>query len=244
MDALAGTGKNPVIVSGLAYGTDITAHRTALEDGLDTIAVMATGADTVYPPAHRGDALKIAGKAGSALITDYPLHTKAIAINFIRRNRIIAGMCRATILIESRSKGGGMITASQAFSYNRDVFALPGRAGDPFSAGCNSLIRSGCAAPVTSERDLVESLGFIFRKESGKHAVPSEYYSGVMDKDAVGMMSRILLLTRKNRRMSLDELADATDLPYGTVAELCGILETDGFISIDLMQRCTINRKK
>ena len=153
-------------------------------------------------------------------------------------------MCRATILIESRSKGGGMITASQAFSYNRDVFALPGRAGDPFSAGCNSLIRSGCAAPVTSERDLVESLGFIFRKESGKHAVPSEYYSGVMDKDSVGMMSRILLLIRKNRRMSLDELAEATALPYGTVAELCGILETDGFISIDLMQRCTINRKK
>ena len=244
VDALAGTGKNPVIVSGLAYGTDITAHRTALENGLDTIAVMATGADTVYPPAHRGDAMKIAGKAGSALITDYPLHTKAIAINFIRRNRIIAGMCRATILIESRSKGGGMITASQAFSYNRDVFALPGRAGDPFSAGCNSLIRSGCAAPVTSERDLVESLGFIFRKESGKHAVPSEYYSGDMDKDSVGMMSRILLLIRKNRRMSLDELAEATALPYGTVAELCGILETDGFISIDLMQRCTINRKK
>lgn len=244
VDALARTGENPVIVSGLAYGTDITAHLAALENGLDTIAVMATGADTVYPAAHRPAARQIEEKPGSALVTDYPLHTQAIPVNFVRRNRIIAGMCRATILIESRLKGGGIITANQAFSYDRDVFVLPGRADDPMSAGCNYLIRTGCATPITSERNLMESLGFSLKKAEGGKRKLSEYYKGVLDSCRTEQMSRILLAIKKNRRISMDELSETCGIGYSTVAGLCGILETDGFIDIDLMQRCTINRKK
>ena len=205
---------------------------------------MATGADTVYPAAHRPAARRIEEKPGSALVTDYPLHTQAIPVNFVRRNRIIAGMCRATILIESRLKGGGMITADQAFSYDRDVFVLPGRADDPMSAGCNYLIRTGCATPITSEKNLMESLGFSLKKAEGGKRKLSEYYRGVLDSCQTEQMSRILLAIKKNRRISMDELSETCSIGYNTVAGLCGILETDGFIDIDLMQRCTINRKK
>ena len=244
VEALARSGRKPVIVSGLAYGTDITAHMAALENGLDTIAVMATGADTVYPSAHRAAARMIASTEGSALVTDYPLRTQAIAINFIRRNRIIAGICQATILIESRARGGGIITANQAFSYSREVYALPGRADDPMSAGCNALIRSGCAVPVTSEKNLVESLGFTFRKNSKQDENPGQYYKGMLKDRQIELMSQILLLIKRNRRMSLDELSEVTELEYSAVAEMASLLESDGFINIDLMQRCTINRKK
>lgn len=242
--ALARTGKRPVIVSGLAYGTDITAHLAALEAGLDTIAVMATGADSIYPALHRGHALRIASTGRSALVSDYPLHSPASALNFIRRNRIIAGIGKATVLVESRKKGGGMITARQAFSYYRDVYALPGRADDCMSEGCNMLIRSGSAIPVTSEEDFIRSLGFEFRESNADmEKTVLEHYRGMRDVHGTGDIARILLLIKKNRRISLQELAEGTGLDYSVVASLAGILENDGFISIDLMQRCSINRK-
>lgn len=242
--ALADTGNRPVIVSGLAYGTDITAHLAALDAGLDTIAVMATGADTVYPALHRTHAGRIAALEGSALVTDYPLHTSATAVNFIRRNRIIAGMGKAVILIESRIKGGGMITARQAFSYDREVYALPGRADDPMSEGCNMLVRSGIATAVVSEKDLTESLGYVFRPvKQAPESRARSYYAGTMDSVMTERLAEILLLIRKNRRISLQELAEKTGLGYGTAASLAGILENDGFISIDMMQRCSINGK-
>ena len=245
VEALARSGSRPVIVSGLAYGTDITAHLAALENGLDTIAVMATGADMVYPSGHRQYAKAIAGKPGSALISDYPLHTGAIPLNFIRRNRIIAGLGKATILIESRLRGGGMITVRQAFSYDRDVYALPGRAGEPLSEGCNYLLRSGTAIPVISEKDLVESLGYVFRREDsdpGKEAACR--YRKTMAGDKVEDIARILLIIKKKRGISLQEITEATGLPYSTVAEIAGLLENDGFIRTDLMQRCSIIRQR
>lgn len=242
--AIAMSGTDPVIVSGLAYGTDITAHTAALEAGIDTVAVMATGADMIYPAAHAAHAMRISGKSGSALISDYPLHSKAIPVNFIRRNRIIAGISRATILIESGLKGGGMITARQAFSYDRDLYVLPGRADDPMSAGCNALLRSGAAVPVISEKDLAESLGYSFRR-AGHKATDSaaSMYTGSMDSADVQKIAEILLLIRKNRDITLQELDRKTGYGYRTIAGLTGILENDGLISIDLMQRCSINRK-
>lgn len=244
VEALARTGRQPVIVSGLAYGTDMTAHMAALENGLDTIAVMATGADTVYPCAHRGVARKIARLAGSALISDYPLHTKAIAVNFIRRNRIIAGLGRATILVESGARGGGMITAGLAFSYDRDVYALPGRADDIMSAGCNALIRSGTAIPITSEKNLTESLGYEFRKKTFRiEEAAAVHYSGKISPGQIDEIAGILLAIKKFRRISLQELAEATGMDYKRIAGLAGILENDGFISIDLMKRCSIKGK-
>ena len=241
VEALARSGRNPVIVSGLAYGTDIMAHAAALENGLDTIAVMATGADRIYPAAHRGIARKIASAGNSALVTDYPLDTRAVPINFIRRNRIIAGISRASILIESTAKGGGMITARQAFSYNRDVYVLPGRTGDPLSEGCNILLRSGTAVPVVSERDITESLGYPFRSAAGNRKRDAEYYYGkTLDDAVVDKIANILLLIKKNRHISLEDIAENTGIEYKTVAGLAGLLENDGFISIDLMQRCSI----
>lgn len=242
VQALAHTEKPPVIVSGLAYGTDITAHLAALDAGLRTIAVMATGADSVYPAAHRGHAGRIAASDGSAAITDYPLRTRAVAINFIRRNRIIAGISRATVLIESRARGGGMITARQAFSYDRDVFALPGRADDPMSEGCNILVRSGCAIPVTSMEDFISSLGYTPEKKAERNIAEicrdRPAWTGRTDE-----IARVLLHIKKNRRISIQELADATGLGFRVTAEITGLLESDGVISVDLMQRCSINGK-
>ncbi len=156
---LAESGAAPCIVSGLAYGTDIVAHKAAVEFGLPTVAVMATGLDTVYPSRHRDFAERIAGIPGCALVTDYPPGTAPVAVNFIRRNRIIAGLSDSVILVESAVKGGGMITCRMAFSYDRSVFALPGRDDDIRSRGCNRLIREGIAEIVDSLDGFAARLG-------------------------------------------------------------------------------------
>ncbi len=163
---LAESGAEPCIVSGLAYGTDIAAHRTAVECGLPTIAVMATGPDTVYPSRHRDFAERIAGLPGCALVTDYPPGTAPVAVNFIRRNRIIAGLSDSVILVESAVKGGGMMTCRLAFSYDRAVFALPGRGDDIRSQGCNHLIREGVAEIVDSLDGLAFRLGLLAEERS------------------------------------------------------------------------------
>lgn len=141
-----------VIVSGLAYGIDITAHRAALEYGLDTIAVLAHGLNTVYPSVHRESAIKIT-KQGS-LVSDFHSTIKPERNNFLRRNRIIAGLSDATLVIESGQKGGSLITADMASSYDREVFALPGRSEDKFSVGCNQLIKKNIAALIESCEDI------------------------------------------------------------------------------------------
>ena len=159
VQGLSRTESRPSIISGLALGVDIEAHRTAIEEGLPTIAIMATGPDSIYPYRHRSFAEKIASTPGCALVTDYPPGTAPLAIHFLRRNRIIAGLGKATILVESKSKGGGMMTCRLAFSYNREIYALPGRADDICSQGCNELIREKIAEPITSISSLTMSLG-------------------------------------------------------------------------------------
>ncbi len=152
-------GHTPVIVSGLAYGIDICAHKAALQNKLPTVAVMATGLDKIYPPLHRATAAKIV-EDGGALVTDFLSKTQPDRTNFLQRNRIIAGMCDATLVVESGEKGGALITADLAMSYNRDVLALPGRVGDEYSKGCNALIRANKAALVTSATDIEYALGW------------------------------------------------------------------------------------
>lgn len=141
-----------IIVSGLAYGIDITAHRLALEYKLDTFAVLAHGLNTIYPSLHADAATRIM-KQG-ALLTDFQSTVKPERNNFLRRNRIIAGLSEATLVIESAKKGGALITAELASSYNREVFAVPGRAIDTYSAGCNLLIQNNIAALVGSAADI------------------------------------------------------------------------------------------
>ena len=242
---LATTPEKPLIVSGLALGTDICAHKAAIECGLNTIAVMATGPDAVYPWRHRDFAERLVHTPGCALITDYPPGTAPLAIHFLRRNRIIAGLSRATILIESKIRGGGMMTSRLAFSYGREVYALPGRVDDIRSQGCNRLIREKIAEPLTSTQELIASLGFKStysrKSEESDLQILERTYASVTSGDKISQMASILLAIRRNRGITIEEIAEQSSLGYACTAELARILETDGFISIDLLQRCTIN---
>ena len=234
------------IVSGLALGCDITAHRAALERGLPTIAVLPAGIDTIYPYRHSADADRIQKTEGGALVTDYPPGTAPLQINFVRRNRIIAGISGAVILIESKVRGGGMITARLAFSYSRDIYALPGRADDIRSAGCNLLVREKTAEPIVSEAALLDSLGLSRRQQPpvvrNDRTMLAEKFSG-LDRTAVDGISDILVAVRKERGIDIETLSARCGLGYGRTLELAMLLESDGIISIDLMQRCSINIK-
>ncbi len=147
-----------VIVSGLAYGIDVIAHRAALECGIPTVAALGHGLATLYPYSHRDTAKKIS-KQG-ALITDFHSGMGPERNNFIRRNRIIAGLADATLVVESAETGGALITAGMASSYDRDVLAVPGRVGDDRSKGCNRLIRNTVAALVESPEDIIHHLNW------------------------------------------------------------------------------------
>lgn len=147
-----------VIVSGLAFGTDSLAHRTAISCSVPTVAVMATGADRVYPRVHSPLAERIL-EGGGALITDFPLGTWPSAVNFLRRNRIIAGASRMTVVTQTAKKGGSMVTATQAVSYDREVYAVPGRVGDRLSSGCNYLISTRMAECIGSLDDFALLFG-------------------------------------------------------------------------------------
>ena len=238
VDALASCKEKPMIVSGLAYGTDITAHKRALDKGLPTIAVMATGIDRIYPYRHKDIAEQIATAPGSALITDYPPGTAPLATHFLRRNRIIAGLSDATILIESRIRGGGMMTAGLSFSYSRDTYALPGRVDDPCSQGCNSLIRKKIAEAYTGTKELMESLGL--------NPLPTPETASRNDwpADRTGLMSEILLLIKKERGITIDDIAYTLGTEVRHISEAVGILESEGFICTDILRRCSINIKR
>lgn len=147
-----------LVVSGLAYGVDINAHREALRNGYETAAVLAHGLDSIYPAHHKGTAEEMTRHG--ALVTEFLTGTNADKMNFVRRNRIVAGMADATILVESAARGGGLITAGIAQSYHRDVFAFPGAVGAPYSEGCNNLIRDNGASLITSAADFARAMGW------------------------------------------------------------------------------------
>jgi len=155
---------DPIIVSGLAYGIDIKAHSVALNEGLSTVAVMASGIDIIYPAAHKSVAKEI--ESNGALITEQKLGTPPDAPRFPARNRIIAGLADATIVIEAAKKGGALITAEIANGYNRDVFALPGNASNQFSEGCNHLIKTNKAHLITSSKDIAYIMGWDLEQDA------------------------------------------------------------------------------
>lgn len=245
--SMGATESKPAIISGLALGTDICAHSAALEAGLPTIGVMATGPETVYPYRHRDFAERMAHTPGCGLVTDYPPGTAPLAIHFLRRNRIIAGLGEALILIESKIKGGGMMTSRLAFSYDRDVYALPGRADDICSQGCNLLIREKVAEPLTDIGTLLKSL-HLDRKGKHKNMGDDELLNGIYGRkypqDKIEAMASLLLLIRKERGISVEDLAAASGMEYGKTSGLVSILEADGLISVDLLRRCAINIRK
>ncbi|PRZ26229.1 DNA-processing protein DprA [Flavobacterium granuli] len=154
---------NPVIVSGFAYGVDIVSHQCAMEYNLQTIAVVAHGLNQIYPKAHKKYVAKVEENGG--FMTEFWSSSNPDKENFVRRNRIVAGMAEATIVIESAERGGSLITANIANDYNRDVFAVPGRVTDKYSVGCNNLIKTQKANVLTSAADLVYILNWDLEKE-------------------------------------------------------------------------------
>ena len=243
VQSLAYAPVRPVVVSGLALGVDITAHRAALECGLSTIGVSPVGITDIYPWRHRGDAEKMASTEGCGIITDYPPGTAPVAINFLRRNRIIAGMTQATILVESKIKGGGMMTARLSSGYGRDVFCLPGRVDDLRSQGCNRLIADKIADCIADPDSLPEALGLgRWRRHRGRTLAEEleRHYNGRED---AGALIRVATAIKDNRGLCIDELCGLLDMSYSIVSRLTGELESDGFIVTDLMQRCSIDSK-
>ena len=235
--------ERPLVVSGLALGIDDIAHETALTLGLPTVGVMATGIDGVYPSRHRGLADRVARTPGCALVTCYPVGTAPLATQFLSRNRIIAGMCHATVLVESKVRGGGMITARYAYEYQRDVYALPGRVDDVRSQGCNLLLKNKTAEPVISTGDLLEKLGLRSPRLSRKAIVPEavrHYQEAVMDPAEKDLLLELLRMISTRRGISLHEICAASGRSYGEVAGGVGMLESDGYVSMDILQRCSI----
>jgi DNA processing protein len=154
---------DPVIVSGFAYGVDILAHQLAMEHNLQTIGVVAHGLNQIYPKTHKKYVAKLEENGG--FMTEFWSSSNPDKENFVRRNRIVAGMSEATIVIESADRGGSLITANMANDYNRDVFAVPGRVTDKYSQGCNNLIKTQKANVLTSAADLVYILNWDIQKE-------------------------------------------------------------------------------
>ncbi len=148
-----------IIVSGLAYGIDIAAHKAALRNNVPTVAVLAHGLNTIYPADHRSTAIDIV-KSGGMLLTDYRSCDSIHKGNFLARNRIVAGLCDSLVVAESALRGGALVTAKLASGYNREVMALPGRYNDRYSAGCNSLINANVASLITSADDLISLMGW------------------------------------------------------------------------------------
>ena len=242
--ALASSRNPPTIVSGLAFGVDICAHMAAIAYGLPTIAVLPVGIETVYPASHRIAAGKITSSPGSALVTDYPPGTQAVPVNFIRRNRIIAGMSSATILVESKEKGGGTMTARLAAGYGREVFVLPGRIDDVRSKGCNKLLAEKIADPIYSPENLARALGlgtFNRRRTADILEEIGKKYSCACPEEEVAKLTAVAGAVKRKRGITVEELCRVCGLQYDETVSLVSVLECDGFIDTDLYQRCSIH---
>jgi DNA processing protein len=216
------------ITSGLAYGIDAASHEGALSSGGQTIAVMGTGLDVIYPAMHRELAMKIA--ASGALVSELPPGTAPLKFNFPRRNRLISGLSLGLLVVEAARESGSLITASLAAEQGREVFAIPGSIHSPLSRGCHALIRSG-AKLVEQASDILEELEInvpaqvLMRFEEDRAKVSKG--GRTLDKD-----SKILLDAIGFESTSLDELVNRTGLPSHSVASMLLMLELEGAVGI------------
>lgn len=211
-----------LIASGLAYGIDITAHKAAINHHLPTIGVLAHGLDRIYPHAHKGVAKKMLENGG--LITEFPSGTNPDKQNFPRRNRIVAGMSAATILIESAVSGGAIITANIANSYNRDVFAFPGSIGQEYSAGCNKLIKENKAVLVEGADDIIRFLGWESTQETLQKNVQKDIFIELNDQE------RLIFDTVRKGKIHIDELCKVFPEQQSKIANILLHLELKGII--------------
>jgi DNA processing protein len=211
-----------VIVSGLAYGIDITSHKAAMENGLPTVAVLGHGLKTIYPSLHTATARSMVANGG--LVTDFYSGILPERNNFIRRNRIIAGISDATLIIESGIKGGALITADIAASYNRDVMAVPGRTDDQWSAGCNALIKCNKASLVERSEDIEYLLGW-------KPAAMAAPVQKVIFAEMTENEKKAYDSLRENGDMTLDQLAIALEIPVYRLSTTLLQMELAGLIT-------------
>lgn len=212
-----------LIISGLAYGIDIHAHKQALKNNLPTVGVMGSGMDVIYPASHREVAAKMMEHGG--LLTEHPFGTQPDAHNFPARNRIVAALSDAIVIVEAAEKGGALITADIANSYNKDVFAFPGNVKQSHSAGCNNLIKSNRAHLVTSVRDLQ----YIMNWDIGVKPVKQDpvMLEGFNPHEQL----IIKTLLENNKQLPIDEISWKTNLPMGQLASFLLSLEFKGIIS-------------
>jgi len=206
--------QNVTIVSGLAYGIDAIGHKVALKNNLPTIGVLAHGLDQIYPPQHLGLAKDML-KHNGGLLTEFRCNTIPDKHNFPTRNRVVAGMSDATIVIETGIKGGSMITAELANSYNKDVFAFPGKVTDSKSAGCNHLIKNNKAILLTDARELVELMGWQERVGSRKSGAGSQKQLFIELSNEEKIIVEIL---KEKDAAHIDEINLRSGLSSGTVA--------------------------
>jgi DNA processing protein len=215
---------NPLIISGLAYGIDIVAHKSCLKNSVPTIGVMASGIDLIYPYQHKSTSIQMQEIGG--VLTEQTFGTQPDPRFFPQRNRIIAGMADVTIVVEAATKGGALITAEYANNYHRDVFAVPGQIGKSFSEGCNKLIKENKAQIFTSIKDIVEALNWDLEgHEKTKNQIAEIDLSNFTEEE-----SAVMALLHKNQEMHIDDLAWQSQIHVAKLSSLLLNLEFQGYI--------------
>jgi len=219
------TPLNPIIVSGFAYGVDIVAHQAAMDFNLQTIGVLAHGLNQIYPKTHKKYMVKMEEKGG--FLTEFWSDSKPDRENFVKRNRIVAGMSEATIVIESAEKGGSLITAQIANDYNRDVFAVPGRTTDKYSQGCNNLIKTQRANVLTSVADLIYILNWEINSKSKKEekAIQKQLFVSLNEEE-----QKIYEYLQKKNNETIDIIALDCKIPIFKTSSILLNMELKGVI--------------
>ena len=224
VDGLAEQLDSLVIVSGLAYGTDINAHRAALKRNVPTVGVLACGLNKIYPAVHRREATAMA-RNGGMVLTDYQSQDELHRGNFLARNRIIAALADCTVIVESADTGGSLVTASLAASYSRDVFAVPGRVGDQYSMGCNKLIKNNRAAALTSADDLIGEMRWEPKKRVVTEPTQREIFPQLNADE-----QRLIDILRERGEMHVNDIAAAMTMPIYRTLALLVALDTRGLL--------------
>lgn len=215
-----------LVISGLAYGVDIIAHRQALQNGYPTVGVLAHGVDYLYPARHKQTADEMVIKGG--LLTEFLTQTNADKVNFVRRNRIVAGISDACVVVESAAHGGGLITASLARTYNREVFAFPGNVGSQYSEGCNNLIRDNVAGLISNADDFVKSMNWdddVKLQRAQQVGIERQLFPDLSTEER-----QVVSALKKHNDLQINMLSVQADIPIAHLTAILFSLEMKGVL--------------
>lgn len=216
----------PLVISGLAYGIDTVAHKTALDNSLSTVAILGHGLDRIYPPENKSLAAKMIGQGG--LLTNFLTHSENSPHNFPLRNRIVAGMCDALIVVETDTDGGSMLTVKNASSYKKQIFAIPGRLTDKTSSGCNQLIQRGIAKLLLNGSQLIAEMGWDLQKTPP--AKQAALFKPPIDDDLSDDEKFAIRLLHENEQLALDDISARINATASVIALTLFNLEMRGLI--------------